>query len=509
MENKKTMFLALYDFASKQEYIYRTSKIKEISGASMLLSNMYEDFIKDLKENGINILYKEGGSYCPFNYDTFHKNDTDGQVLYDGGGNLMVLYKDEETYKKANSIISVMLLKEYPGLHLIAAGVEVKDKCNFSDGDDSDVSRLYRENKVQKNRHPASDLTAVTPMTQIDPMTFLPVFAKYNINDSESPYPATEVSISKDRLVKVQEYKKAKTNFDKIEEGFVAIIYIDGNSMGKKLTSLAEKDYNKGVEKYRDFSNKVRTAYVDNPLKSIDKLQVPYRKIIGSGDEITLMCRAEDALKIIGVYFDSIKESESVIPDSCKKTFYDLVEADTEEKQNLFLQNTSCAGISIIHAKSPFTVAYEIAESACENAKKKAHENPGNYIDFYFAHAGVVADFETLREREQSMTARPYAYYGTCTDDATAMTEFDRLCPVLNLAGRSNVKALGTAAQKGKTDFAFEVERVNAYLAAELSKKANADKNPDNYTIKNEDLKVIYDMSEFFDVWFNENKKGE
>ena len=37
--------LALYDFASKQDFIYRTSKIKEISGASELLAGMYRELV--------------------------------------------------------------------------------------------------------------------------------------------------------------------------------------------------------------------------------------------------------------------------------------------------------------------------------------------------------------------------------------------------------------------------------------------------------------------------------
>lgn len=41
-ESKK--ILALYDCRSKQEYIYRTNKVKEIIGASMLLSDLFKDF---------------------------------------------------------------------------------------------------------------------------------------------------------------------------------------------------------------------------------------------------------------------------------------------------------------------------------------------------------------------------------------------------------------------------------------------------------------------------------
>ena len=96
--------LALYDFASKQEFIYRTSKIKEISGASELLAEMYKELITVVNKSGIDgrkILYfkdeKEENGLEPFCMDDFNKTcGLAGQVLYDGGGNLMVLYKSEK-----------------------------------------------------------------------------------------------------------------------------------------------------------------------------------------------------------------------------------------------------------------------------------------------------------------------------------------------------------------------------------------------------------------------------
>lgn len=505
--------LALYDFASKQEYIYRTSKIKEISGASALLAGMFKNFIDVLGKNGLSVAYKnQDDTYCPFDYEAFPQVATDrgtiladGQVLYDGGGNLMILYKDEETYKKANRILSVKLLKEYPGLHLIAACVEAGE--NFSEGRDSDVSRLYRENQRQKNLHPAADLAAVTPMTQTDPMTFMPVTRKFSVNEIGNPYGNSEVSLSEDRYVKAKSYKKE--DFEQIESGLAAVIYIDGNSMGKKLQSLSEQSYNAGVRYMRTFSQRVQESFVSRPLKEIIKTnEIVCRKVIGGGDEITLICCAEDALKIMKIYFDCLNNSESVIPGECNDSFYFLVEADSNDQKAAALKNTSCAGIAVIHAKSPFTVAYELAEAACENAKKKAHDVPGNYFDFYYCHAGAVTDFDTLRKREQNMTGRPYAYDASGDKNTPDIREFDRLKPILNLAGRANVKDLGTAAQKGETDFAFEVERVNAFLAQQLRKNENKDKKPEDYVISTDDLKVIYDMSEFYDLWFSPKEKG-
>lgn len=105
--------LALYDFASKQEFIYRTSKIKEISGASALLANLYKDFIR-MSNAQYHIIYDVE---TEFDINQFN---ADGQVLYDGGGNLMILFKSEEVYLGFNRIVSTYLLEEVPTLRMIA-----------------------------------------------------------------------------------------------------------------------------------------------------------------------------------------------------------------------------------------------------------------------------------------------------------------------------------------------------------------------------------------------------
>lgn len=68
------MITALYDCRSKQEYIYRTNKIREISGASAILSHVYERMIEKADQNGIHILntWKEDfRNGKPFNRDEF------------------------------------------------------------------------------------------------------------------------------------------------------------------------------------------------------------------------------------------------------------------------------------------------------------------------------------------------------------------------------------------------------------------------------------------------------
>ena len=448
----KEKVLALYDFASKQEFIYRTSKIKEISGASELLTGIYKKLIDYVNSTGqYHIVYDVVDK--EFDLNGFESAEYDGEVLYDGGGNLMVLYRDRATYVAVNRMISVYLLQNVPTLHMLASCVECSG--NF----ESDVANLYHQNRMNKNFSPSSDIVAVTPMTQVDPMTFLPVVHK------DKKY---ELSLSADRQAKLKAYRaggKSVNNLDELE-GMTAVIYIDGNSMGMKLKECSDPDYNKGVKKLREFSKTTNDDFVVKPLETIRKFVADsnykgFRQVIGGGDEITIICDARIALKVVSVYFEALKKSDN---------------------------NFACAGIAVFHAKAPFTIAYEIAEAACESAKQLAHQTEGNYFDFYYCHAGITTDFETLRQREQSISKRPYGY-----DEATRL--FESYKPILQASGRSNVKALGLAAQLGEERYRFEVERVNAYLGDKGSLKTDAE------GIK-EEIGLIYDMSEFYDLWF-------
>ena len=313
-------------------------------------------------------------------------------------------------------------------------------------------------------------------MTQVDPMTFLPVVHKSN-------YLGDEISLSADRYCKEKAYHThAKNKDDDLDnlDGLTAVIYIDGNSMGKKLMKCADSDYNRGVKKLRSFSENTNHIFVTNPREKMREVvgsseNKGFRQVIGGGDEITIICDARIALKLVEVYFDTLLESNKDLPE--------------DEK------NYACAGIAVFHAKSPFTVAYEIAEAACESAKERAHEKNDNYLDFYYCHASITTDFKTLRNREQTITSRPYSF-------EKAKSEFKKYLPILQKAGRSNVKALGSAAQFGLAEYLFEAERVNSYLKGKEALKTDK-------TSAESEMKIIYDMSEFYDLWFGKEEGSD
>ncbi len=478
--------LALYDFGSKQNYIYRTNKIKEISGASALLAGMYKEFSEILNKEGISFVYD---LTKPFSMKEFENGKYDAEVLYDGGGNLMALFRSKEQYIAANRIISMHLLKNAPGLNLIAS-------CIKYNGDfTSDRENIYRQNKMRKNQSPTIAASTVLPITQIDPLTFMPVTEK-------SKRFGIEQSLSADRVAKLNAYcPNEANNIDGLDEGILAVIYVDGNSMGEHLKKAVPeekgKSYDEGVEQLKVFSDDVNNCFVVKTTEAITAYirsqngKNGFRQVIGGGDEITIICNAAIALDVVKTYFKALEDAnnERLAKNSNATVFH------------------ACAGISIFHAKSPFSIAYEIAEAACESAKKKAKndnpKNPENYFDFYYCHAGIVTDFDTLRKREEKVTNRPYKI-------ETAAELFSYYKPLLQRAGRANVKALGAAARKGIVDYKVEAKRINAYMSIYTS--ASDDKRmfalSDDDQIK-EEMKTIVDMSEYYDLWFSKRNEEE
>lgn len=163
------MITAIYDCRSKQEYIYRTNKIRAIAGASKLLSNVYSILIN---ESGLKIqnTWKEDAAQKKvFRKDAFIEEGFDGTVIYEGGGNLYVLFKDKDTYIRANRAFSRLLLERSYSISIITAFVETTDNFNL------DRANLYLQKERSKKLGMYSVFCNVLPFTQTDRMSFMPL----------------------------------------------------------------------------------------------------------------------------------------------------------------------------------------------------------------------------------------------------------------------------------------------------------------------------------------------
>ncbi|MGN0605987.1 MAG: hypothetical protein ACI4JM_05650 [Oscillospiraceae bacterium] len=496
------MITALYDCRSKQEYIYRTSKVREIAGASALLSHVYEMFIEKCRGNSIIIEdnWKKKNSqniYEPveFSKSAFAESANDGTVIYEGGGNLYILYKNRDVYLKANRIFSKMLLDETYTISIIASGVETSD--NFND----DRKALYEQNKYQKNSGTFSIPCNVLPFTQVDRNTWLPVVKKEKGKDY-----SRESKLKKDaydKYCKKHDENQAE-NLDSLvwkkgEESLLAVIYIDGNAMGNKIKSLTDgiNDYDSCVNKLREFSLSTNEIYVNQPVSAIEKMLGEkrakmtaeernknanlhkYRKIIGGGDEITIICNARDAKDIILAYFDTLEKSRPLVNGEV---------------------NASCAGIAVFHSHAPFSEIYKIAEACCEMGKEKtrANNSKDNYVDFHYCHSGIVNDLETIRKQQEiNLTKRPYKVEKSGDIQRDCFRDFCRKIEMLSEIGRQNIKTLRDSAFKGDSYFRFELERILSRYNNGSFREIYEEYKNDKDTLK----KIVYDVSLVYDLW--------
>ena len=92
--------LAMYDIRGKQDYIYKSSKIKEIVGGSYIIRDCFDDCLfpsaEKVSEKGIfsyrrNSGQDEPGEFTPENFENRLNRGYIGEVVYDGGGNFFVL----------------------------------------------------------------------------------------------------------------------------------------------------------------------------------------------------------------------------------------------------------------------------------------------------------------------------------------------------------------------------------------------------------------------------------
>lgn len=482
------MITAIYDCRSKQEYIYRTNKIREIAGASKLLSNVYNILINEsgLKIN--NTWRDDAKQKKTFRNESFVEDGFDGTVIYEGGGNLYMLFKDKETYIRANRAFSRILLEESYSISIITAFVETTDNFN------SDREKLYLQKEKSKKLGMHSVICNVLPFTQTDRMSFMPLSA----TDTNGTKRTTEA------VLKRKAYKSYFTQSDELgsenldslveekgKDSILAVIYIDGNDMGNKIKKCTEgkNDYSECVTALREFSINTNEYFVDRPIQAIEQClrqkneknaeliekhpykAHKYRLIVGGGDEITIICRGSDTLDIIKTYFEEL--------------------SDTPELST-GIPNTSCAGIALFHSHAPFADVYNIAESCCESGKKESHKpnNNNNYVDFHYCHSGITNELDVIRDKQEAnYTLRPYSI--------AMFNKFISIGRILNSIGRSNVKILGDSIIKGDSFYKFEIQRIRAKKINEFNKLI------DNYAANEDQLKrFIYDVSVVFDLWF-------
>ena len=566
----KDYVLCMYDIRGKQEFIYKSSKLKEIVGASLIIRDLFKDYLYDAAKvyrDCINEEFK--GSDAVFRYDPnedklkkfsfkefeerMNGNQYIGEIVYDGGGNFLMLYKNEEAMKKTTEIFTKKILKEIGTLRVVATYIGNIREDNYHSDDSKnpgDYERLYQRHRFRESIALYTQPYGSLPIVQTSPVSSMPLTYMYDhapkdIIASGKSY----FKCSTETNAKLKKYweevrkhgdEMGETILDNIvaetkgEDSMLAIFYIDGNAMGAKVQAClnGKKNYDDCVNLLREFSKKIQKTFIDDRKKdmlkedekqSSDKKRFRSRNLIGAGDEMTIICRADESYEIIKEYLSKIPSPYS-----------------------------SCAGAAIFHSHTPFSDAYRIAEQCCEDTCKNYMKDNGltlaNLMDFEYCQGGIGFKLSDIRkENGDNDNSRPWlvesnveektSYHykpvknknlppwekGKATEEADNKKIIEKLKEdnlltlgdvedfhtKLSLLGRSNIKGLAIPVSLSESALRTELRRIIAHMSKDKKESMGfkSDIESIEYFINNK--KLLKDLVRMYDTGYGKAKEEE
>lgn len=509
--------LSMYDIRGKQEFIFRSNRLKEIVGGSAIIRDCFDDYLYPVAEQyGKGIFHEE----IPFSVKGFQEHIAQGyigEVVYDGGGNFLVLFRDKETFQEITYDFTRNVYKEIGTLRVLGSCVEIADFDDF----DRDRRRLYEQHRRNENRETNIACCATLPIVQVDVRNSQALVDK-TLTGSEIPQKVSRESLKKyekyDEELRENGFASGEKYLDHLvtkkgEESLLAVIYIDGNSMGDKVQKCCADvtSYEDCIQKLREFSADIQEKYIERRLHDIDDwLEARYpadrkgrkrvllsgggkkRLVLGAGDEINLICNARDAYEIANIYLKGLHEDD---PEA-----------------------SSCAGIAIFHSHVPYADAYRIAEECCESGKRKMKEREVNNVsllDYHYCQGVIGTSLDAIREHEgESDTSRPWIVniaageQDKMSDCVRVENEITWIKEYLWLFGRSNVKGLLQAAKNSDAELQFEMKRMEAHMNRDKDQEKREQQKELIRRVHGIDIKklrkLIFDVVMVYDLWFKE-----
>lgn len=493
-----------------QDFIFQTNKLQEIVGASELVEQVCTtEFAKAL---GLK------GSESELLKQLF----ADEKAIVNAAGNIKYIFDDYGLCQNVVKVFPMQIVAHAPGITISQAVVKygpLTEEDSEGKGGKPEVSdfehavlKLEEKLRGQRNkpmRSPSIGLMGIERSRQTGlPVVINDLSDHYDagtyrkLHDDEKRRTSTTV-LCKNAFGSDVNVKKIPFNIGDItgKNDWIAIIHADGNGLGQVVQKIGTEQ-----QKFKLFSkdlDKATKLAAQDAFKSLwdrgiitasDK-KIPVRPIVLSGDDHTLICRADLAIPYIEVFINKFEEyTGQMLADMLEGVFKDGS-----------LKLSACAGIAFIKSSYPFYYGYQLAEELCGKAKKDTKEMfgfkegklPPSCIMFHKVQDSFVTNYDEIVKRELtpnkdcSLKFGPY-YLNNVSGDRWTIKELQEKVEMLSMDDMSGIK---TGLRRWLSAIASNMDSASQ-LMARLKSNCKTEKGN---SVKEVFLKQVFDFKTFPD----------
>lgn len=400
-----------------QSFIFQTNKLREIVGASELVEEICTTKFASL-------VYNEKDLNCE---KAKEKLKADKNAILFAAGNVKYIFESKEACEKVVRVFPKEVSEFAPGVTVSQAVVKMEGE--FEKFEDA-VNELEKRLRTQRNKPMQSQTLGLMGILR-SRQSGLPVVKITHVKNNEEHWDAAKLA-----KLKRAEYSGADTKVEDREStqelckkafglkyisnrniahdiedlaknnDWIAVMHADGNGLGQIVQKIG-----KDADTFRRFSQLLDEATTLAAVKAYEVVKddfnnsesekdfIPIRPIVLGGDDLTVVCRADLALKYTETF---IREFENQTNGLLGKM---ITDNNVFEKGDIKDRLTACAGIAYVKSSYPFYYAYELAETLCTTAKKDAKagfdgELPKSCLMFHKVQDSFTEDWSAIVKRE-------------------------------------------------------------------------------------------------------------
>ncbi|MCU0552276.1 MAG: hypothetical protein MUC48_23345 [Leptolyngbya sp. Prado105] len=432
----------IIDTSGIQSYIFASNRLRENIGASQLVSEATNVWVKETLDKLSQNLEKAGKSSYLVRTSINNpsakpciENPNDNlaaELLYAGGGNAIVLFQCLDYAIQFTQALTLRALKEAPGLTLLVTHQEFSWQDSLFEVLKQLRLKLEQQKHQQISSAPLLGLGVSadcisTRLAAVDTSDHYGVPESYTISrevreklravERANKQLNTQLKLAFSESAKHYEFPKDVDDMGRTstESSYIAVVHADGNGMGNRFRNYGKDKTNREyIIAMRELSQAINDAGLNALKLVIRKLTnalhnnevvghlgqfslkgnyLPFRPLVYGGDDVTFICDGRLGLELAAEFLHQFEQQK--LPDGKPLT--------------------AAAGVCIVKTHYPFARAYAMSEALCRQAKRFVREKEkGDFsaIDWHLASSGLIGSITEIRKREYqvnagSLTLRP------------------------------------------------------------------------------------------------------